>query len=556
MKTLNRILILAVFAFALTSCSDNGPVSVSDKDGRTIQSTVVQDVVSSQQVPDYSEWEDIYIWEGEGTESLKCDKEGEGEEGQRPPSGWMHFLFNNKGESTDAVLVLSRGDDILGEFTPQAPFDSNNWHFYTPFFEIFDEDGEWTLAAKVYLNGEGATPKKVVLSDYCPGDDATGESASLLVSKTVETYYIRTHEWSIEKSVDTEKGFLLDEYAKIWLFIDGSGNEEATWTVDVTYEGFEDSGWNVSGVITIQNIGDEAKGIESVIDELDGNEIVISCAVDGSDITFPYTLAVATSITCMYDADGFVTGDNVVTVTVHESEEDLFSPYVYTKEIVWGDPDTEVNETVTIKDISDLFGEADLGTATAPNHANFSYDREFKWEDYGADDCGGFKYDNTAMIVETEQEADASLKVNVQCYVYESAWALDMKDEVIDVFSFCDNGFNNWGWSNLMGAGAYTLDLYAGAGQCDISKGTYVGYVEINYNGGFSFNYHIEPDYYFKESHVYAGSTMFPQQRRGRGWADTVAPGQYYIDDPLSGNIYVIAHGVVGLPDPDFGPIE
>jgi hypothetical protein len=143
--------------------------------------------------------------------------------------------------------------------------------------------------------------------------------------------------------------------------------------------------------------------------------------------------------------------------------------------------------------------------------------------------------------------------------VYESAWALDTNDplDVIEVFSFCDNGFNNWGWSNYMGTGLYTLDLYAGAGQCDISKGTYVGYVEINYNGGFNYEYHIEPGFELTEYHIYAGSTMFPQQARGRnGFVNTTAPGQYSILSPLSGDIYVIAHGVVGLPDPSFGPVE
>jgi hypothetical protein len=48
--------------------------------------------------------------------------------------------------------------------------------------------------------------------------------------------------------------------------------------------------------------------------------------------------------------------------------------------------------------------------------------QEFAFEDF--DECGAFRYDNTAMIVETGQEADASLKVNVQCLLkMDSAWA-------------------------------------------------------------------------------------------------------------------------------------
>jgi hypothetical protein len=45
---------------------------------------------------------------------------------------------------------------------------------------------------------------------------------------------------------------------------------------------------------------------------------------------------------------------------------------------------------------------------------------------------------------------------------------------------------------------------------------------------------------------------MFPADKRGR---PTVAPGQYYNASPFDGSeVYVIAHAVVGIPDPDFGP--
>lgn len=46
---------------------------------------------------------------------------------------------------------------------------------------------------------------------------------------------------------------------------------------------------------------------------------------------------------------------------------------------------------------------------------------------------------------------------------------------------------------------------------------------------------------------------MFPQVQRGRNIVDTVAPGQYYNDVPFNGDIYVIAHAVVGIPDTFFG---
>jgi hypothetical protein len=42
------------------------------------------------------------------------------------------------------------------------------------------------------------------------------------VSKTVDTSFKRTHDWSIEKFVETENEYELDGVPKIWLYIDGS----------------------------------------------------------------------------------------------------------------------------------------------------------------------------------------------------------------------------------------------------------------------------------------------------------------------------------------------
>jgi hypothetical protein len=84
----------------------------------------------------------------------------------------------------------------------------------------------------------------------------TGQSASarlvvnwldeeLLVEKTA-TSYLRTHEWDIDKWVTTEFGHTIgeEEYPKIWLYQDGSGDETATWNVCVTYLGYEDYDFN------------------------------------------------------------------------------------------------------------------------------------------------------------------------------------------------------------------------------------------------------------------------------------------------------------------------
>ncbi len=365
----------------------------------------------------------------------------------------------------------------------------------------------------------------------------------LNVSKTAETSFTREHFWDIDKSVGTEQGYELDDVAKIWLYIDGEGDETATWTVEVTYLDFEDSDFNVSGTITIENTGTLDAVITGIDDVLAGMAIDVNC---GEDFEFPYTLEVDDILTCTYSEDGYVEGANVVTVTTERDEYTADAP------IFWGDPTTEINETVNIQDISDLFGTVTLGSVTAPNGDTFTYDEDFAWEDYGADNCGSFQYDNTATIVETDQSASAKLKVNIQCFIYDSAWAKGDPN-----VPFCDY-FANWGWTNIIEPGTYEWPLWAGAGQCDTSKGTLVGTVTVVYDADtfvVTVTFNVDAPYILDETHVYAGTTMFPQMQQGRrGMVDTVAPGQYYIEDDLSGEIYVIAHAVVGIPDPDFGP--
>jgi hypothetical protein len=109
---------------------------------------------------------------------------------------------------------------------------------------------------------------------------------------------------------------------------------------------------------------------------------------------------------------------------------------------------------------------------------------------------------------------------------------------------FLDSGFSRWGWTigPLSDGTEESYNIYAGAGQCDIDKGELVGTVDVSYvAGSVSVVYNIDPAYTVSETHTYAGSTMFPL----KDGEPTVAPGQYYIEDNLSGDIYVIAHAVV-----------
>lgn len=105
--------------------------------------------------------------------------------------------------------------------------------------------------------------------------------------------------------------------------------------------------------------------------------------------------------------------------------------------------------------------------------------------------------------------------------------------------------FNRWGWTvELPSEGTYTFDIYAGAGQCDLSKGTLVGTAAVDYSGGtVTVDYDISDGFGIKEIHTYAGYDPVPENpNNGK---PTVAPGQYTIATGLKGEINVILHSVI-----------
>ncbi|WP_370480355.1 HYR-like domain-containing protein, partial [Tamlana flava] len=117
--------------------------------------------------------------------------------------------------------------------------------------------------------------------------------------------------------------------------------------------------------------------------------------------------------------------------------------------------------------------------------------------------------------------------------------------------------FKRWGWTNYFECeGTYEMPLYAGAAQCDVSKGAHVGNVTVEYiDGMVTVTYgDLAPGYVMTEAHVYIGCEPYPQ----KNGSDTVAPGQYPFNPSgigtvqnysvkvtdISGPIYVIAHAV------------
>ena len=129
--------------------------------------------------------------------------------------------------------------------------------------------------------------------------------------------------------------------------------------------------------------------------------------------------------------------------------------------------------------------------------------------------------------------------------------------EVATCFLDIDGDFNRWGWTNgPLGPGVYEFDIYAGAGRCDLSKGTLVGTLSVDYEGSTAtVTYDVVAPYGLTETHLYIGNDILPSKNGDF----TVAPGQYptihdelasassdsYTIGGLSGNIYLVAHATV-----------
>lgn len=113
---------------------------------------------------------------------------------------------------------------------------------------------------------------------------------------------------------------------------------------------------------------------------------------------------------------------------------------------------------------------------------------------------------------------------------------------------FSNFGINRWGWSvRLPNPGSGDFNLFAGAGQCDLNKGTFVGTVHITFSDDKSISYdnvNLIDGWELKELHLYSGDEPLPRKKKG-DW--TVAPGQYtnYGDVDGNGEVYVIVHADV-----------
>lgn len=114
-------------------------------------------------------------------------------------------------------------------------------------------------------------------------------------------------------------------------------------------------------------------------------------------------------------------------------------------------------------------------------------------------------------------------------------------------------GASRWGWTMgpLSEDYAGTWNVYAGAGQCNVSKGALVGELAVTYEGGYvTLQFTPGSSVTVHEDHVWVGHTPGPEKCNPKGCSYDPAPGGYgssLTDSPIAaeGDIYVIFHAVV-----------
>ncbi|MCW5841207.1 MAG: hypothetical protein KIT77_08145 [Caldilinea sp.] len=228
-------------------------------------------------------------------------------------------------------------------------------------------------------------------SSYC------NPAASVSVAKTAVTSFTRTYTWEIAKSVSP---------AVVNLF-EGQ-NANVGYTVQVTRSAPVDSGWQVSGVISVTNTGASAVQLNSVADSISGvGAVTVQCPA-----ALPTSLGAGVTLVCTYSSalpDG-TARTNTATATFNTS-----STATGTAAVAFGQPTTTVNGSVNVRDVYNGLAPETIGTnltgnTTIPYTRNVVCGSDLTY----VNGVATYPRLNTATIVETNQSANAAMTVN--CY--------------------------------------------------------------------------------------------------------------------------------------------
>ena len=252
--------------------------------------------------------------------------------------------------------------------------------------------------------------------------DQTGDSASqtvevcrgadLTVSKDANPAFSRLYRWSINKAVDKTKVTLLN------------GSATFNYTVTVTETGFTDSGWGVTGTITVNNPNDWETVPVTISDAVNnGGNCTVTTPTQtvpkATDATHPGQ--VTSTYSCTWSAaPSSSSGINTATITWDGTA--AHTPHgsaTGTAGFAFTTPTSTTNKTIHVTDTyAGALGDATAVDSPPLTSKQFTYARTIP-----APATGCATYPNTARISETNQTSSQSVQV---CRVPPQTGALTM----------------------------------------------------------------------------------------------------------------------------------
>ncbi|HEX6249226.1 MAG TPA: prealbumin-like fold domain-containing protein [Nocardioidaceae bacterium] len=225
----------------------------------------------------------------------------------------------------------------------------------------------------------------------------------LQIDKDVTASFDRTYLWDIDKSVDEERAEVKE------------GNDPVFgYTVAVTPDGYEDSGWEMAGTITVTNPNVYDGGaITAEVTDLTDVGGGAECTVDGGDeVTIAAGATVELDYSCTFESQPDYDGLNTATASwtgpggsAKEVDADAEVEFVI---------DEETDKTIHVYDDQtdpgaepEYLGEATWNAAGTPTE--FTYELTLEGERGEPGRCTEFT--NTAWIEETGQEDSVTVVV-------------------------------------------------------------------------------------------------------------------------------------------------
>lgn len=174
---------------------------------------------------------------------------------------------------------------------------------------------------------------------------------------------------------------------------------------------------------------------------------------------------------------------------------------------------------------------------------------------------GKFVSQSLPFRVEVENYRKIEYDLEVLCIEEFTPPQFDIDDTDCETaYAFGNNTFIDleltnarWGWANEftnVQDGTYTLDIWAGAGQNNLSSGTLVGLLTIEVSGSdITVTYDMDNGFTMNETHLYLGdsepSTIAPGGYGNTHDLNSATSDSFTVSYSGDGDFWIIAHAVV-----------